>query len=131
MVEFLVRRRMAEAFQAAGYDTTPEEWALICLLNENETMTPGAIALANGRDKTTVSRMVDRLVRKGVISRQPVPGNRRSVALRLSSRGKRRFEMLSVIAGAIMVQALDELDAQALSATNQALVQMAENLTQN
>jgi len=131
LVDFLMHRHMGAAFLAAGYDTTPDEWSLICLLNEKGPCRIGAIAAANGRDKTTVSRMVDRLVSKGVVLRKPVDGNRRSIEVGLSQRGQRRFEALSVIAGAIMVRAFDGVEDGTFRAVDAALAQLVEYQTQS
>jgi DNA-binding MarR family transcriptional regulator len=128
MTEFLLRRQLGRAFAAAGYDATVDEWAMICLLNEVGPCSLSALARANARDITTVSRMIDRLVSKGLVKRLRDPANRRSVQIALGSAGQRRFEALGVIAGAVMVQAFDNLDEDDLSTTLRALAQIEQNL---
>lgn len=47
------------------------------------------LATGMGLDKSTVSRTVDNLVRKGLALRAPVPADRRCVTIRLTVKGNR------------------------------------------
>lgn len=45
-------------------------------------------------DKSGISRSVDELVQKGFVSREPSKTDRRSVVLRLTADGKKRFNKI-------------------------------------
>lgn len=128
LTEFLLRRHVNAAFAASGYDCTPDEWSAICLLNEIGPCSLTALAHANGRDKTTVSRMVDRLEDKGIVKRARDHENRRKVQIALSPVGERRFQALAVIAGAKLVQALSDVDESDLNVSLRVMAQIEENL---
>ncbi len=53
------------------------------------TVSLGGLAAATGLDESTLSRTVEALVRKRLASREPVPGDRRSVAIALTPQGRR------------------------------------------
>jgi DNA-binding MarR family transcriptional regulator len=51
------------------------------------------LAVHLGVTPPTCSALVDRLVRRGVVSRTPSQSSRREIALRLTRRGRTRFEV--------------------------------------
>lgn len=55
------------------------------------SLTSSELSEALGMSLPGVSRMVDGLVRRGVLTRIPSPEDRRSITLGLSARGKRRY----------------------------------------
>ena len=81
---------VAQAFIADG----PAERAdrarrkLLHAIGELEPATLNQVASAVGRGAPAVSRSVDSLVRAGLVVREADPGNRRRLAMRLSSQGK-------------------------------------------
>ena len=84
-----------------GSDLTGREFAVTSWLNLREPATPTSIAEDLGMSATTVSAMVDRLVRKGHIRRVPNPGDGRSYLIELTAAGKKtnaaigaRFEVV-------------------------------------
>jgi DNA-binding MarR family transcriptional regulator len=60
---------------------------LLGAVAEKEPATLNEVAAAVGRGAPAVSRSVDSLVRAGLVERQPDPGNRRRLALRLTPAG--------------------------------------------
>lgn len=56
-----------------------------------EANTPGALAWFNGLDVSTMTRMLDRLEKKGLIKRSRSRGDRRKVLVTLTSRGRGLF----------------------------------------
>lgn len=67
--------------------TMPKCHALLALEDMGQCSL-GELATFLGLDKSTLSRTVDALVREGMLSREPAPGNRRAVLLRLTSKGR-------------------------------------------
>jgi DNA-binding MarR family transcriptional regulator len=82
-----------------GSDVTASEYALTSWLNVVVSATPTELARDLGLSPTTVSAMVDRLVRKKQVRRARHPEDGRSYVLELTAKGKatnarnaRRFE---------------------------------------
>lgn len=66
--------------------TMPKCHALLAL-EEMEQCSLGELSALLGLDKSTLSRTVDALVREGMLSRNPAPGDRRVTLLGLTERG--------------------------------------------
>src|SRR3954447_6085674 len=83
-----------------GSEVTASEYALTSWLNVVGSATPTELARDLGLSPTTVSAMVDRLVRKKQVRRVRHPEDGRSYVLELTAKGKgtnarnaRRFEL--------------------------------------
>ncbi len=100
--------------------TVPQYRALVILAGRGP-QTAGALASALGVHRSTLTRLCDRLVAKGLVTRRSPPGNRREVVLALTRPGarlvrsvtaRRRAEISAIVARlpssqrADMVQAL-------------------------
>jgi len=105
-----------------GTDLTGREFAVTSWLNLQERATPSSIADELGMSATTVSAMVDRLVRKGHICRVPNRGDGRSYFIELTAAGKKtnaaigaRFDaVLGEVRANLAVDPEDILDAMRL-----------------
>ena len=71
-----------------GSDVTPAEYAVTSWLNVVGSATPGEISRQLGITPTTLSAMIDRLVRKKQIKRVRHPDDGRSYLLEPTARGK-------------------------------------------
>lgn len=71
------------------------EWRLIAVLAEGEGMTQQALGVRTRMDKVTVSRAAIALAERGLVERQPNPGDQRSHLLMLSADGRRLYEQVA------------------------------------
>jgi len=76
------------AERLAGQGVSVEQWVVLRTLYDNEGATLSEAARAVGVDKSTLSRMVERLVQKGLATRSE-GRDRRSVGLALTAAGKK------------------------------------------
>ncbi|MCB1342824.1 MAG: MarR family transcriptional regulator [Pseudooceanicola sp.] len=125
-LSFQLRARAQEAL--APFDLSPEEWGLLLVLWSAGPLPMNALAQRTVKDRTTVTRLVDRLVAKGVVARQAQDGDRRVVEIAVTPEGQARRDkvvaaMMPVVAAATTGIALHELE-QARSV----LMRMAANL---
>ena len=127
-LSFLIRKRVSQNFAADGFKVTPEEWAVLLILKDKGEMTPTALSDASVRDKTTVTRMIDKLVRKGLVDRIRDGDDRRVVKIRLTPRGGQTFASLAVIAQSIIARSFDGIAEADLETTVATLAKMASNL---
>src|SRR5205807_5380376 len=72
-----------------GSDVTVVQLRALVVLESGGPMSAGALAERMGVNPSTVTRLCDRLVRKGLISRRSAPGNRKEVRLELRPAGAR------------------------------------------
>jgi DNA-binding MarR family transcriptional regulator len=74
-----------------GSDVTPAEYAVTSWLNATGSATPGEISRELGITPTTLSAMIDRLVKKKQVRRVRHPEDGRSYVLEPNERNGRRF----------------------------------------
>lgn len=94
-----VSNQVSHAFslkiQARG--VTVAEWVVLRELYERETM-PSALAERLGMTRGAISKLADRLAAKGLITREPGPGDRRSQSLTLTASGRTLVPGLAALA---------------------------------
>ncbi|MCB8838989.1 MarR family winged helix-turn-helix transcriptional regulator [Aurantimonas sp. VKM B-3413] len=81
--------------QTGQSDLRPGRFAVLALIHHNPGITPMALSLASGRDKSTITPVLRDLQRAGLIIRTPVPKDKRSHSLDLTAAGE---EMLAHLA---------------------------------
>lgn len=78
------------------YNIYTEQFALLCSLNEFGISTVSQLAEYNYKDKTTISRLVDSLIKKEFISREPSPTDRRSYLISLTPKGQALYDEIGL-----------------------------------
>jgi DNA-binding MarR family transcriptional regulator len=91
--------------------------------------TPSELAERLGIARPTASRLVDRLVRQGLVARRTDDGDRRRVTLRLTRNGARRVEAARDAVCLQMAELLADLPEPALAAASRSLDLLAGALT--
>jgi DNA-binding MarR family transcriptional regulator len=74
--------------EQAGYDLTPVQYAALAALAANPGMDQATLAGLIAYDRTTITGVVDRLVQKGLILRQPSARDRRANLLVMTDLGE-------------------------------------------
>jgi DNA-binding MarR family transcriptional regulator len=98
-LSFMLRSELQHRIKAEGHDLTAEEWALLMVLWRDGAMTMGKLASITLRDRTTVTRVVDRLVTKGLLQRSSEEGDRRQVVIQVTPLG---HQIQPSVAGAVV-----------------------------
>ena len=76
--------------QLADLDISTGEWAVLAELarvTEGDFLTPSQLAVAANVAPSSMTHRLDRMVERGLISREPDPGNRTRVLVRLTDEG--------------------------------------------
>lgn len=91
---FHLRRAQVAAFKhfaqtvTAAEGITPGLYGMIQVIANNPGLTQSALAEAMDVDRSSIVKVVNQLVEKGLITRDPVPHDKRSYHLRLTPGGK-------------------------------------------
>jgi DNA-binding MarR family transcriptional regulator len=98
-IAFHLRLAQGASFRAfqrrSGMPGLRQGWfAVLMLIRENPGITPMALSRASGRDKSTMTPILRALEREGLVTREAVPGDRRSYALTLTAAGEARLAHL-------------------------------------
>src|SRR5690348_10468932 len=93
-VGFNLRMAQESAFQAFSHlsqeiGESPGRFATLTLIARNPGISQTELSLANGRDKSSLTPVVEDLVRRGLVERKRVDNDRRTYRLNLTPAGER------------------------------------------
>lgn len=86
-----MRRYSNDKLKEAGLDITVDHWGILKILHEHQDgLNSSGLSEIMLKDKPTVTRMVDVVVKKGLVARIPNDNDRRVTTLKLTTSGKKR-----------------------------------------
>ena len=99
-VGFNLRMAQEAAFQAFSHlsqeiGESPGRFATLTLIARNPGISQTELSLANGRDKSSLTPVVEDLVKRGLVERKRMDSDRRTYRLNLTPSGKRVLTMLT------------------------------------
>lgn len=102
-VGFRLRMAQSASFQAFARLTQdvkiwPGRFATLMLIGRNPGISQTALSQANGRDKSTLTPVLNDLVKRRLVRRQRTPDDRRAYQLTLTTAGKRLLDQLAACA---------------------------------
>ncbi|MCA1055462.1 MarR family transcriptional regulator [Rossellomorea aquimaris] len=112
-----------------GFDITPEQWTVLKRLSENDGINQKELAVKSEKDQPTVTRILDILERKELISKQKNAEDRRSFLLFITEKGTALKEELSPFIEEIWEnRILSGISEEELDTYRHVLIKMNENL---
>ena len=123
-------RELARAYQAftdysakhiRELDLTPSQFDVIATLGNTDGMNMTDLAEKTLVTKGTLTGIIDRLEKKGIVVRVVPPENRRSFTIVLTSEGEKTFNNIFPAHIAYLKERFDRLSAEELEHTRQAL----------
>jgi len=102
-VGFRLRMAQSASFQAFARLThdvniRPGRFATLMLIGRNPRISQTALSQANGRDKSTLTPVLNDLVKRGLVRREVTPDDRRTYELTLTAAGQRMLQRLNACA---------------------------------
>lgn len=99
-VGFNLRMAQEAAFQAFSHlsqeiGESPGRFATLTLIARNPGISQTELSLANGRDKSSLTPVVEDLVKRGLVERKRMDSDRRTYRLNLTPSGKKILTMLT------------------------------------
>jgi DNA-binding MarR family transcriptional regulator len=97
----LARRRLKQAVAArlAPFSLGTQQFWLLLQLNRHDGISLHELAARSWTDDPTACRMVNRLVKRGVVKSESHPDDRRRFRLSLTAKGKKLCSSLEELAG--------------------------------
>jgi DNA-binding MarR family transcriptional regulator len=115
------------------FGITRREWRILALLAQGDGLLSSELAGRAQLDRARTSRAVTALAAKQLVSRNPRPGDRRSVMLSLTPAGRALFDALFPQVAAInrsLLGALDDAELERLDTALATLQARADTLVQ-
>jgi DNA-binding MarR family transcriptional regulator len=102
---FTMKHKLHKLFKSKGYTATPEHWAMLNLLEEEEGLSQSEMAGKTTKDKANITRILDVMQRNGLIQRRKHENDRRAYKIFLTDKGRNLQHTLT--------QYVQEIDNQA------------------
>ena len=112
--------------ELAGLDLTGSEINVLANLADGRGRTVSELGAAVGTRPTTLTSVLDRLERRGHITRGARPGDRRAVLIELTSSGQLAATMIRQAIAGLEHRALGGLPADAIASLRAALQALTE-----
>lgn len=90
----LLKQHYLRAFREEGVELSTEQWVLLDNLYRDGEVSQTDLATGTYKDAPTVSRILDKLERKGLAKRSRFPGDRRRYQVGITEEGRRIHERL-------------------------------------
>lgn len=131
----LFNRLLTQRFKQASIDITAEQWGVILVLKNHESknsepMTQSQISELLYLEKSSVSRSIDGLEKRGWIERQRSSSDSRSKFVSLTQQSLAVVERCSEIAATVLADAQQGIEEAELERTKQHLALVVRQLRQ-
>ena len=107
-----VRCQVSRICRQAGYPLTPEEADMLMIIRHFNGIPQSRLAAILGKDKAAVTRMVNALVKSGLVGREQDQQDRRIVRACITEQGERAFDRVWPELRKLSDQALQGLSEQ-------------------
>lgn len=126
---FHIQRRAFKAtVRGVGIQITPEEWVLLNRLWTRDGQRQSDLAESTIKDRTTVTRLLDGMVKKGLVRRETDPEDRRVVLAWLTDSGKSEIKQLLPTMEKLLKEATTGISERDLEITRKTLTTFQTNL---
>ena len=106
-----VTQRHLSIFSARIPRVTTTQWAAMARLHASGPMSQNLLGRETAMDAATIKGVVDRLVRDGLVSTSPDPGDRRRLTVALTDEGRAFFDAWLAAAADVSDETLSPLSA--------------------
>jgi DNA-binding MarR family transcriptional regulator len=113
--------------QEAGVGLSPSQTSALATIERHGPLTPSELALAEGVQRPTATRIVARLEESGLLKREADPEDRRSVVIAATERGEALMRRLRGRKNAFLARRLRDLDPDEIATLSRA-AQILEGL---
>lgn len=130
---YLLNRAGARIAQSFGEEIRPfgatlQDWRVLAALRERDGRRMGDLAETTSIEMSTLTRLVDNMEKKGLVSRRRDAADARVVVLHVASAGRRLTQRILPIAERYERVALAGFDARETEQLRQALRRLYDNM---
>ena len=104
-----VKQYAQTSFAQNDFNITIDQWSVIKILYQEDPMTHKDLSERSGKDQPTLTRIIDNIIKKGLVKRVEHPSDRRCLQIRLTEAGRKKVEELSPNIASIRMKAWENL----------------------
>jgi len=125
---FLMTEEIARRFALNGYPLSAQDFGILYRISQQGPMTQVEIAALMLRDKTTITRRIDGLVKKHLVKRDPHPDDRRYYRISVTNEGKQALDVLIPLVSEFQQEVLSGISDTDRQATLNTLRHISDRL---
>ena len=125
---FLMTEEIAKRFAQLGYVFSAQDFGILLRLSKQGSMTQNEIAKLLMRDKTTITRRIDGLVKKGLVKRTPDNKDRRYFRISLTADGEKALLETTPLVQDFQEEVLSDISDEDKAVTIQTLKHITDKL---
>lgn len=130
MTALLLKRELTGSLNKNKINVTPEQWAILNRLSENSGLSQKEVAKRTFKDNANITRILDKLEKKGMVKRQMDASDRRVWKIHITDEGKSVRDQIEPLAKEILKKATKGIDAKDVDVFNATAKKMLQNLGQ-
>ena len=123
-----IKKRFFDDLQNNGINVTPEQYLVLDILWENQPLSQQKIADMIQKDKNSVTKIIDSLEKKNLVSRIVDKNDRRINIIELTEQGRNLEKISTDVAIKFMNDVVKGIDKQDLDSFVKVMLQMKNNL---
>lgn len=112
---------------ANGLEITVDQWLILKSMIDNPNITQKELAESVFKDQASITRIVDLLVKRELVTREQNIDNRRSNQIKLTKKGKLMVEKLIPVVKSYRKKALKNVAVDELKIAEEVLKEITEN----
>ena len=113
----------------ADYDITPEQWVVLHIVSKEKNLSQQDLSERLEKDKNSTKALVDRLIKKELLTRQKDVNDKRFYKLQATPAGIQLAKELAELDYDFMQEAESGLTAEELASFTQTLTTLEEKIT--
>lgn len=128
IVGLLLKRELIEIIKKNNIDVTPEQWAILNRLNEKPGLTQREVSTLSFKDTGNITRIIDKLERKGLVERRSIPSDRRIRRIYITTEGQKTRDLIEPLAIEVLEKATKNINADEVKLYNRIAKKIIANL---
>ena len=124
----LLRESLSTKFANAGFAVTPEQWAILAHLWQQDGLSQQTLANRFHRSKVAAFQIIGKLEKQGLVIRRPDPVDGRSKRIFLTSEGRKIQAVLIPLAKENITWAIDGISEEDLETAKNVIRKVISNI---
>jgi DNA-binding MarR family transcriptional regulator len=123
-----INRTFLRAFVAEGIEITTEQWSVLACLWKKDKVTQQELCQLTSKDKPSMTRLIDKLEKRNLVTRVPDHTDRRTNMIHLTNAGNALEAKATEIVQQVALKTLNNITEDELNTSRVVLKKIMANL---